>query len=156
MIRDAHPDDIANLMALAEATGMFEQDELEAFAGMVSEYFEGHLGADHYWVVDDEDGILAAAYYASEMMAHNVWNLYFIGVHPSARRQGRAEALLRHVENAVESREGRLLIIETSGSEQFELARQLYRKNGYDEEARIREFYRAGEDKVVFRKKLLD
>ena len=31
---------------------------------------------------------------------------------------------------------------------------KVYFKNGYDEEARIREFYQAGEDKVVFRKML--
>lgn len=143
-------------MALAKATGMFEEGELEALAGMVSEYFQGSLGNDHYWVVDDEDGVASAAYYAPEMMADGVWNLYFIGVQPSARRQGRAETLLRHVEGAVRNWNGRLLIIETSGSDQFEPARQLYRKNGYDEEARIREFYRPGEDKVVFRKKLTD
>lgn len=156
MIRAAHTDDNAALMALAEATGMFEADELGSLAEMVSGYFEGSLGGDHYWVVDDDTGVVAAAYFAPEMMAHNVWNLYFIGVHPSVRRQGRAEALLHHVEDAVGNRNARLLIIETSGSDQFEPARQLYGKNGYDEEARIREFYSAGDDKVVFRKKLTD
>ena len=39
-------------------------------------------------------------------------------------------------------------------SERLTGSRQFYCKNGYDEEARIREFYQAGEDKVVFRKVL--
>jgi hypothetical protein len=36
----------------------------------------------------------------------------------------------------------------------FERTRQFYRTLGYDVEATIREFYNAGEDKVVFRKAL--
>jgi ribosomal protein S18 acetylase RimI-like enzyme len=36
----------------------------------------------------------------------------------------------------------------------FERPRAFYRKNGYIEEARIREFYEAGADKVVFWKHL--
>jgi RimJ/RimL family protein N-acetyltransferase len=48
----------------------------------------------------------------------------------------------------------RILLVETSGLPEFERTRAFYAKHGYEEEARIREFYRAGEDKVVFRKAL--
>ena len=37
-------------------------------------------------------------------------------------------------------------------AEYLELTREFDRKNGYYEEVRIREFYRAGDDKLVFRK----
>ena len=154
MIRPAIPHDEPALMALANETGMFREGELEALAGMVSEYFAGILGDDHFWVVDDDGGLQGAAYYAREMMGYGVWNLYFIGVRQAGRRQGRAGALLRNVEHALQARGARLLIIETSGVDAFEPARRLYRQNGYDEEARIREFYDAGEDKIIFRKKL--
>jgi hypothetical protein len=52
------------------------------------------------------------------------------------------------------ARGARLLIIETSGLASFERTRAFYRALGYDEEARIREFFKAGDDKVVFRKAL--
>ncbi|MGG6268636.1 hypothetical protein ACQ4M3_37730 [Leptolyngbya sp. AN03gr2] len=45
-------------------------------------------------------------------------------------------------------------LVETSGTDDFEYVRAFYRKNGYDEEARIREFYCAGADKIIFRKAL--
>jgi ribosomal protein S18 acetylase RimI-like enzyme len=48
----------------------------------------------------------------------------------------------------------RVLLVETSGTEDFEYVRAFYRKNGYEEEARIREFYAAGVDKIIFRKML--
>jgi len=153
-VRPAALDDRPELMALAGETGMFSRDELDAFAGLLSEGLEGALGGDHRWIVDDDDGVRAAAYYAPEPMANGVWNLYFLGVRAVDRRQGRAGALLRHVEAVLRRRGARLLIIETSSLNAFEPARRLYRKHGYGEEARIRDFYRDGDDKVVFRKAL--
>lgn len=156
-IRPARPGDKAALMALAEATGLFQAPELEEFEAMVSAAFAGDLGEGHLWIVDEDErsgGLRAAAYYAPEMMAEAVWNLYFIGVHPDCQGQGRGTALLRHVEDKLRTEGQRLLLIETSGLDSFAQTRAFYRKNGYDEEARLRDFYRAGEDKVIFRKAL--
>lgn len=155
MIRPATPNDKSALIALAEATGIFEASELEGLAGMVSAYFDGHLDADHFWIVDEAEGALcSAAYYAVETMAYGVWNLYFIGVLPARQRQGCGEALLHHVEHVLRARGERLLLIETSSLDAFEGVRRFYRKHGYDEEARIQDFYKPGEDKIVFRKAL--
>lgn len=52
------------------------------------------------------------------------------------------------------ARAGRLLLVETSALPAFEGTRAFYRRLGYEEEARIRGFYAAGEDKVVYRKAL--
>jgi ribosomal protein S18 acetylase RimI-like enzyme len=51
-------------------------------------------------------------------------------------------------------RGARVLLVETSGLPSFERTRAFYRKCGYDEEARIRDFYKAGDDKIVYRKML--
>ncbi|GJL95072.1 MAG: GNAT family N-acetyltransferase [Hyphococcus sp.] len=154
MIRPATPDDKGDLLNLAVATGLFAPDELDELGGMLSEYFDGNLGDDHFWIVDDENGMQGAAYYAPEMMADGTWNLYFIGVEPGNQGKGRGASMLRHVEGALKARGERLLLVETSGLDNFDLTRKFYRKNGYDEEARIRDFYKAGDDKVVFRKGL--
>lgn len=61
---------------------------------------------------------------------------------------------MRHVEQMLAERGERVLLVETSGTEDFEYVRAFYRKNGYEEEARIREFYAAGVDKIIFRKML--
>lgn len=153
MIRSAMPEDRAALVTLAVETGMFSGDELEALEGMVEAYFGDAPDPGSHWVVHEAGGtISAAALYAPEMMAEDVWNLLFIGVRGTARRQGLAGALLAHVETAVAAEGARLLIVETSGLDAFAPARRLYRKHGYDEEARIRDFYRTGDDKIVFRK----
>lgn len=52
-------------------------------------------------------------------------------------------------------REGaRVLVAETSGLKTYEAARGFYLRNGFIEEARIREFYKPGDDLVVYVKRI--
>lgn len=43
-----------------------------------------------------------------------------------------------------------MLLVETSSTEHYDGARGFYRARGFDEEARIRDFYGPGDDKIVF------
>jgi ribosomal protein S18 acetylase RimI-like enzyme len=49
----------------------------------------------------------------------------------------------------------RVLLVETSSTDQYERTRAFYRGRGYDEEATIREFYGPGDHKVVFWRSLV-
>jgi ribosomal protein S18 acetylase RimI-like enzyme len=60
--------------------------------------------------------------------------------------------VVEQVERRLAGRGARMLLVETSGLDGFARTRAFYRRLGYGEEARIRDFYRAGEDKIVFRK----
>jgi ribosomal protein S18 acetylase RimI-like enzyme len=77
-----------------------------------------------------------------------------IAVHPDLQGQGRGKVLLRYVETALRASGQRLLLIETSGLPRYDRTRAFYAKCGFEEEARIRDFWAAGDDKVVFRKAL--
>ena len=154
MIRPATPDDKKALMAIADAIGMFSPQELSELGGMLAEYFDGNLGSDHFWSTYDDGEPVGVAYYAPEQYAYGTWNLYFIAVHPERQGEGIGGQLLRYVEQMLASRGERVLLVETSGLPNFERTRAFYRQNGYDEEARIREFYKAGDDKIIFRKAL--
>ncbi|MGV2830190.1 GNAT family N-acetyltransferase [Myxosarcina sp. GI1(2024)] len=107
-----------------------------------------------FWIVYDDKGLVGVAYYAPEQYADGTWNLYFIAVHPSRQGEGIGKKILFYVEQTLAERGERLLLIETSGLPNFERTRAFYRTNGYDEEARIREFYKAGDDKIIFGKAL--
>ena len=156
MIRPTTPDDTIALMALAEAIGLFTPQELEELGGMLAEYFDDNVVSAGFWITYDDGGPVGVAYYAPEPYAYGTWNLYFIAVHPNYQGEGRGGKLLEYVEQMLATRGERLLLVETSGLPNFERTRAFYRKHGYDEEARIREFYKAGDDKIVFRKALAD
>lgn len=123
---------------------------------MLSDYFGGNSNRDHFWITDDENGVVGVAYCEMERMTDATWNLQLIAVRPDRQGQGRGTTLLRYIEQTLTVRGGRVLLVETSGMPDFKRTRAFYRKCGYDEEARIRDFYKAGDDKIVYRKALTD
>ena len=157
-IRAATSSDAASIKLIAVQTGLFEPEEMGEFEEILSGYLNGSRADDFWIVLQGVDGeIVGAAYYAPEPFSDRVWNLYFIGVMPVNQASGAGSALIRHVENALR-RTGeagaRVLIVETSGLDKFELTRAFYRRHGFDEEARIRQFYGPNDDKVIFWKSL--
>ena len=67
---------------------------------------------------------------------------------------GIGRQLVKQVEELLAAKQKRVLIVETSSGENFVSTRNFYQKLGYTKEACIREFWKAGEDKVVYWKKL--
>lgn len=154
MIRPITRDDTNAVMALAEATGLFRPHELEELGGGLADYFDGDQSRPHFWLADDDAGLVSVAYCAPEAMTDGTWNLLFIAVRPDLRGQGRGAALVSHVEQALTERGERVLLVETSATDALALTRRFYLKHGFNEEARIREYYRVGDDKVIYRKAL--
>lgn len=149
MIRAVLPGDLAGLKAVIEATGLFPADMLD---DMTAAYFRGE--EDGIWLTDAAPDPVAVAYCAPERMASGTWNLYLIAVHPAWQRRRRGSTLIAHVERLLAERGERVLLVETSGLPLFQGTRDFYRRQAFEEEARIRDFYNDGEDKVVFRKVL--
>ena len=158
MIRNARKDDLAAIAEVAQSTQMFLGEELEHFVAMLEGHFEpgAEDGASLLVTTDGEapdSPVMGAAYFAPEMMAQGVMNLLFIGVLASARKRGHGQSLLNAFEQEVATSGSRLAIIETASDAMFAPAWALYRSSGYSQEAKIRDFYDDGLDKLVFRKR---
>jgi len=82
------------------------------------------------------------------------WHLYWICVHPRARRTGIGRALQIHVESSIRERGGERLVLETSSQPSYERARRFYEEGGYREVGRIRNFYKPNDDCIIFCKEL--
>ncbi len=162
MIRLTTPDDTIALIALAAASGLFDPNQTDDLAQMLvhavslkeNQHFSDKDETQDIWLTDYDNEPVGIAYIAPERMTEGTWNLYLIAVHPDQQKQGRGKALLSYVEQMLIERGERILLVETAGTDDFEYVRAFYRQNGYEEEARIREFYTAGVDKIVFRKAL--
>ena len=87
-------------------------------------------------------------------MASGTWNVLMLLVDPDRHASGHGRALMERIEERLRDQGERLLIVETSSLDGFERAREFYPKRGFGEEARIRDFYASGDDKIVFRKAL--
>ncbi|MBW4623480.1 MAG: GNAT family N-acetyltransferase [Cyanosarcina radialis HA8281-LM2] len=154
-IRSISPDDTDALIALADSIELFSSDELEQLRQMLADSLSQDGDSAPFWVTDDDGGLMGLAYCEPERMTSGTWNLQLIAVRPTHQRQGRGGKLLGFVERTLTDRGARILLVETMGTPEFEYVRTFYRQHGYSEEARIRDFYAEGADKIVFRKALL-
>ena len=154
MIRFSHQDDIPSLLSLSEATGLFPPEHLDVLRNMLSEFFQAGDSQERFWLTDEEDGTKGIVYCEPELMTNETWNLRLIAVSPELQRRGRGAALLAHTEKLLADRGGRLLIVDTSGTKNFETVREFYRRCGYIEATRIPDFFDTDDDKITFTKSL--
>lgn len=149
-IRAIEIEDLPAIKAVIEANQLFPSDMLD---DMMSDYFS-NKNSNEYWFTYDNEKPIAVAYCAPEKMTEGTWNLYLIAVHPDYQRSGYGTSMLHYIEQKLAHLGERILLVETSSLESFKDTREFYQKCGYEKEAQIREFYQAGEDKIVFRKSL--
>lgn len=150
-IRAVKLSDLPALKAIIDANQLFPSAMLDE---MTSGYFNNN--SNDYWFTYDNEQPVAIGYCAPEKMTEGTWNLYLIAVHPNYQGLGYGTAMLHYIEQKLAQSGARILLVETSSLASFERTRKFYQKCGYDKEAQIREFYQAGEDKIIFRKSLVE
>lgn len=156
-IRAVTTADANTVKSIAVESGLFAPDELDGFEEILSGYLDGSL-EEHRWIVWEKDGVVGgAAYVAPEPFSDRVWNLYFLGVLPDRQGTGVGGALVRRVEGDLRDlgeTKARVLVVETSSVDSFARTRAFYERLGFEREARIREYYGPGNDKIVYWKSL--
>jgi len=95
------------------------------------------------------------ACYGPIPLTQGVYDLYWIVVDPAYQKKGNGRYLLGYVEREVKKQGGRMLLIETSSQESYVATTRFYERNGYQLAARIKDFYRIGDDKLVFSKVMM-
>ena len=151
-IRPVVSKDLSDLKTVIDANELFPSEMLD---DIMSDYFSNDNSHEIWLTSTVENQPVAIAYCAPEKMTEGTWNLYLIAVHPNHQGQGIGTAMVSHTEQILAVQGERILLVETSGLDSFTKTRSFYQGCGYEEEARIREFYQAGEDKIVFRKSLI-
>lgn len=149
-IKPTTSDEIPPLKTVVNETELFPGD-------MLPEMLSPFLGGDGeaVWLTAHlDDKAVGLCYAVPEALTNGTWNMLALAVLPAHRGDGVGGALVKSLEDDLRSQGIRVLIADTSGTSAFALTRRFYAKNGYEEEARIRDFWDAGDDKVVFRKAL--
>jgi GNAT superfamily N-acetyltransferase len=155
MIRPTLPAETDRLVEMARETRVFKPIEIDALREVLHDFHKGNIHLGHHAVSYELHGApIGFAYYAPTPMTEGTWHLYWIFVDKQTQAKGIGAKLLRHVEEHIALAGGRMLVIETSSMPHYELTRKFYLKHKYDQDAVIHDFYGAGDDMVVFRKKL--
>ena len=150
MIRDTRGTDKEALLDIIKDSGQFD----EAGLVYVEQTLERHLidGSNALWFTADDGEPIGVAYCAPEPVTSGTWNLLMLWIRKDREGHGHGAELISHVEQSLTGLSARLLIVETSGTPDFERARVFYSRCGFILEARIKDFFDASDDKLVYTK----
>jgi ribosomal protein S18 acetylase RimI-like enzyme len=155
----------ARIQDILVATAAFRDEEIgvalelfdESCGPAVRVPFDAGAGVASYEFIGTftRDGELTGyACYGATPGTDRTYDLYWIAVHPEHQGSGSGSRLIDEVERRLRERDARLLVIETSSRNDYAQTRSFYEHRGYREHARLGEFYAAGDDRVIYAKKL--
>ncbi len=154
IIRSILPEDTAVVIGLAVSAGLFAADDTAVLEKMLATYFSGGKDEGHQCLLITTSKPLGVAYYLPKPATDRAWELLMIAVNNDTQSKGYGTILLTHVEETLRANDQRLLLVETSGLPSYERTRKFYLKCGYEQAARVQDYYATGEDMVLFRKLL--
>ena len=146
IVEPAKPEDRQGILAVTANIGIFTDEEKDTVREVWDEQEKGY----NFLVAHEGEQIVGFACFGERALTVGTYDLFWIAVDPSARRLGAGKALMRATESEVQKRGGRLLVVETSGLDKYESTRTFYDAAGYEKEAVIRDFYKPGDDLVIF------
>jgi ribosomal protein S18 acetylase RimI-like enzyme len=151
LIRDLAVQDreaVADALAMC---GAFNEEEVR----VALELFDAGMDGDYALFGADLDGLVRGyVCLGKASLTQASWYLYWMCVHPLAQRRGIGRALQSYVEAFVRTQGGERLVLETSGRPDYERARRFYESVGYVQAGRIEDFYRTGDDCLIYSKVL--
>lgn len=157
MIRPLEAADRGGVRELLQATGNFTAAELDIADELVATVLDDPGQRDYHAFVApaaEGRGPGGLTIVGPTPGTMGTWDLYWLAVHPAGLGTGMAQELATFAEAFVRQSGGYLLIAETSSQAGYARARAFYRKRGYGELARIADYYRPGDDLLIFGKRV--
>jgi len=153
-MRKLRHDDIPVLEEILIATGAFTDAEVAVAVELLETVASDPLQQDYeVTVADIGDRAVGYVLFGPVPMTEGNYDLYWIAVDPGTQGSGIGRRLMKHVEDQVIQRGGRMLCLETSSQGGYLRTRSFYEQAGYLEESCIRDFYKPGDDRLTYVKR---
>ncbi len=148
--------DRSALVSIIEGTDNLSAEEMECAVELLGVYLEDPSGDEYLFAaaVDLTDTPAGYVCYGPAALADGVYDIDWILVGREKRGRGIGTLLLDFAESEAGAGGARMLTAETSGLPSYGPARSFYLSKGFCEEARISDFFKPGDDKVIFVKRL--
>ena len=154
MIRPMQPADKPAVMDLIRATDMFMPLEIDVAEELIDIFLDKPGQKDYDVVVVEEPAGVVAGYmtWGPTPLAVGAYDLYWMAVSPKAQGRGLGKRLVRWLEEKAGALGGRIIVIETAGQPKYLPTRQFYLGLGYTEVARVPDYYKPGDDRIIYTK----
>lgn len=155
LVRKVSGADREALVSIISRTSNLTEEERNCAVELLEIYLNDPLQTDYFFITAADDAGSPSGYvcYGKTPLTDAVYDLYWILVDEDHRSKGIGRKLLEHTEAILAKEGARMLVAETSGLPEYESARGFYLRSGFEEEARIRNFYKPGDDMITFVKR---
>lgn len=150
MLKQLEATNNKQLLELVRHSNMFSDDEID----YIVEAFESNQNDAIWFGSFNGKQMTGVAYCVPMEMTNATWNVLMLLVHPEHHRQGIGKSLMQLMEQTLAAQSQRLLIVETSSTNEFEVARAFYTGIGYIKQGIIENYYDDHDHKVTFTKTL--
>ena len=147
--------DTQSVREIILSTRFFYEHEVEIAVELVEERLKDGEASGYYFVFAEADGkTVAYSCFGSDIMSKTCWDLYWIACHDDFRGKGIGKLLLDETINQARKMGCKILIAETSGLPHYAPTRAFYTSAGFELEARLKDYYTMGDDKLFFTKRI--
>ena len=155
LIRSLEPRDTPAVCELLDECRLFTEEEVRVAVELMHAGLSGGPAGDYpLFVAEINRAVCGYICIGKVPLTLGTWHLYWIAVHPGVQRRGVGQALHAHAENFVRACGGERIALETSSRATYARTRRFYRQAGYRRVGRIRDFYKPGDDCIVYCKSL--
>jgi ribosomal protein S18 acetylase RimI-like enzyme len=155
-IRPLVEKDRASLLSMLIKTRSFTSAEIDVAMELINIVLKDQIQKDYqiYCIVDDQDQAIGYICYGPTPMTQGTFDLYWIAVDPDFQERGVGSKLLSFLEEVAKAEGGRMILADTSTIPHYEKTQKFYLKNGFQEVARVLDYYHPGNDRVTFCRRL--
>jgi ribosomal protein S18 acetylase RimI-like enzyme len=154
-IRETLEQDADEILRIAADQPLFTQEEAETVGELLEDYLEleDHNGYT-FLTASLEGEVVGFACFGPTPLTDGTFDLYWICVDVDFSRRGIGRHLIERVVAEVRALEGRMIVLDTSGTPEYEPTRAFYNSVGFTPTASVPDFYRPDDDLVIFSRRL--
>ena len=156
MVRPMKREDKETVLDFIRLTNMFTPAEITVAQELMDIYLDQPGQQDYRLAVAENGGGSVVGYlaYGPTPLTAGTYDLYWIAVAPDRQGSGFGRELVNWLEEKAAAEGGRIVLIETSSQPKYEPTRRFYACLGYEEVSRIPDFYRPGDDRITYLKRI--
>ncbi|MEI7500459.1 MAG: GNAT family N-acetyltransferase [Bacteroidota bacterium] len=152
---EVKPKDVEIVRDIILSTGFFYDFEVPVAVELVQDRIEFGDKSDYNFLFAEMDGkTVSYGCFGPIAATEGSFDLYWIATHNDYRGRGIGNLLITEIHRIIKEMGGRIVIAETSTIEKYRPTRHFYDQLGYSKEAQINDFYKEGDGKVFYVKRL--
>ncbi len=154
-IRKMREEDKDQVLKILKSTAVFSEAEIIIAEELIDSYLKNTRQKDYVIYVSEADKQRVSGYvcFGPTPCTENTYDIYWIAVDPTVQGRGLGGEILRFAEDKISKLGGRMIVVETSSSSKYKKTRDFYLAKQYHISAKIKDFYRERDDKIIFIKK---